>query len=132
MHGRELPAAIKLLTRELGEHRKERQTVLDWIKSQCGLATKHDLEKLGELIMSKISEFSDKQNAFNDRVDAAVTGLQGDIKALNDKITELQNSPGEITPEDQAALYALQARGQTIADKIEALDALTPPETPTP
>lgn len=81
-------------------------------------------------IMSKISEFATKQNTFNDRVDAAVTGLQQDIKTLNDLIEQLQNSPGEITPEDQASLNALEARGDAIAAKLEALDALTPPPVP--
>lgn len=80
--------------------------------------------------MSKISDFATAQNAFNDRVDTAITGLQGDVQALNDKITELQNSPGTVTPEDQALLDALQARGETIAAKLEALDALTPPTPP--
>lgn len=81
-------------------------------------------------IMSKISEFAAAQNAHNDRADAAVTDLQGDIQALNDKITELQNSPGTITPEDQASLDALQARGEAISAKLEALAALTPPPVP--
>jgi len=88
------------------------------------------LINLGEEIMSKISEFSVKQNAFNDQMDASISGLNDDIKALNDKIVELQNSPGEITPEDQASLDALQARGQSMADKLSALDALTPPVVP--
>lgn len=80
--------------------------------------------------MSAISDFAKKQNAFNDQMDAAVSDLQGDIKSLNDTILQLQNSPGQITPEDQASLDALQARGQTIADKLTALDALTPPVPP--
>lgn len=80
---------------------------------------------------TKISEFATAQNAHNDRQDAAVTDLQGDIQALNDKITELQNSPGGITPEDQASLDALQARGEAISAKLEALAALTPPVPPT-
>lgn len=90
------------------------------------------------ILMSKISDFATAQNAFNDQIDAAVTGLQGDIQALNDKITELQNSPGEITPEDQALLDTLQTRAEGIATKLTALDALTeaaptvPAPTPAP
>ena len=80
--------------------------------------------------MSAISEFAAKQNAFNDRVDAAVTGLTEDVQTLNDKIVELQNTPGTITPEDQALLDAIQARSEGIATKLEALDALTPPKPP--
>lgn len=90
----------------------------------------HRLAEMENNIMSKISEFATAQNAHNDRQDAAVTDLQGDIQALNDKITELQNSPGGITPEDQALLDALQARGESISTKLEALAALTPPTPP--
>lgn len=82
--------------------------------------------------MSAISDFAAKQNAFNDRQDAAITDLQGDVKFLNDTITALQSSPGTITPEDQALLDALQARASATADKLDALDALTPPAPPAP
>jgi hypothetical protein len=85
---------------------------------------------MGEKIMSAISDFSVKLNAFNDQMDVAVSDLQGDIKSLNDTILKLQNSTGQVTPEDQASLDALQARGQDIADKLNALDALTPPVPP--
>ena len=94
--------------------------------------------------MSAIADFAAKQKAFNDRqgaaVDAAVTSItaiQGDLKTLNDKITELQNSPGAITPEDQALLDQLDAQGEAVSTKVEAaaaalsnLDAMTPPAPP--
>lgn len=80
--------------------------------------------------MSKISEFSDKQNVHNDKIDAAIAGVKSDVQALNAKIEELQNSPGEITPADQALLDALEARGDAIEKKVVALDALTPPTPP--
>lgn len=88
------------------------------------------MAQLERNIMSAISDFAAKQNAFNDRIDAAVTGLQGDVDALNKTIQDLQNSAGTVTPEDQASLDALQARGEVIAAKLEALDALTPPTPP--
>lgn len=81
--------------------------------------------------MSAISDFATKQNAFNDRIDAAVTGLSGDVTALKAEILKLQNSPGTITPEDQASLDAIQARSEAIATKLEALDAETA-NAPTP
>ena len=94
------------------------------------LCTKQDLEKLEARIMSVISEFASWQNTFNDRVDSAVAGLATDVAYLKAKIEELQNSPGAITPEDQALLDALDARVASVADKLEALDALTPPVPP--
>lgn len=84
-----------------------------------------------EDIMSRISEYAEKQNAHNDKIDVAINDLQGDIKALNAKIVEMQNTPGQITPEDQKLLDDLEVRGAAIADKLDALDAQTPPVPPT-
>jgi hypothetical protein len=79
---------------------------------------------------SKIADFAAAQTAFHNRLDTAVSGLTADIEALNDKITELQNTQGQITPEDQTLLDAIQVRGEAIAAKLDALDALTPTVTP--
>lgn len=95
------------------------------------LAIKEKLAQMETRIMSAISDFAAKQNAFNDRIDAAVAGVTADVQVLNDKIAELQNSSGQISPEDQASLDAIEARGQALTDKLEALDALTPPKPPT-
>jgi methyl-accepting chemotaxis protein len=84
----------------------------------------------GERTMSAISDFAAAQKSFNDRIDSAVSGLSDDISQLNAKIEELQTSPGTITPEDQALLNELQQRGEAIATKLEALDAMTPPTPP--
>lgn len=88
------------------------------------------IAQLETKIMSAISDFAAKQNEFNNRQDAAIQGLTDDIKVLNDKITELQNTAGQITPEDQALLDAIQARAEAATAKLEALDALTPPKPP--
>lgn len=80
--------------------------------------------------MSAISDFAAKQKAHNDRQDASVLDLQGDIKTLNDKIDALQTSAGQITPEDQALLDEIDARGEAISEKLEALAAVTPPTPP--
>lgn len=95
-------------------------------------------------IMSAISQFAEKQNAFNARMTesqttltAAVEDLTGDIQTLNDKITELQNSPGGVTPEDQAMLDSLSEQGEALSTKAEALSealktlaAIVPPKPP--
>ncbi len=82
--------------------------------------------------MSAVSDFAAKVKAYNDRQDAAITGVSSDIDALNAKIAELQSTQGQITPEDQALLDDIQARGDAIATKLEALDNLTPPPPPPP
>lgn len=83
-----------------------------------------------EKIVSAISDFADKMKVHNDKVDAAIDGLQGDVKSLKDQITELQNSAGQITPSDQALLDGIEAKAAGVADKLDALDALTPPVVP--
>jgi hypothetical protein len=116
----------------------------EWHKSHSGFVTKQDLKQLEEKIMSAISEFATKQKAFNDRqaaaIDSAVTaltGLTGDIVELNRKITELQNSSGGVTVEDQKTIDELQVQGEAVATKAEALaaalqtlDSQTPPVVP--
>lgn len=103
-------------------------------KSGSHYATKHDLEKLKVEIMATVTEalaaFDAQMTTFNDAEDAAIEALQGDVKNLNDQIAALQNSPGQITSSDQAILDKVQARGQAIATKLAALDALTPPVVP--
>lgn len=81
-------------------------------------------------IMSAISDFVGRQNAFNDRLDAAVDGVAADVQQLKALIEKLQNSPGQITPEDQALLDQLETRVGAAVTKLEALDAMTPPEPP--
>lgn len=83
-------------------------------------------------IMSAISDYTTRVDAHLDKLDKGIKGLGDDIKFLKDKIIELQNSPGPISPADQALLDALEARVKTAAEKAEALDAQTEqaPEPP--
>lgn len=87
---------------------------------------------LGEQIMTAIAEFAAAQQAFNDRQDVAIADIQGDIKSLNDQIAALQASSGAISAEDQASLDAISAHASSVADKLDALDALTPPVVSVP
>ena len=79
-----------------------------------------------------LAAFSTAITAFFGRQDTAVTELQGDVKNLTDQIAALQSSPGTITPSDQALLDAIQARAQVVSDKLDALNAQTPPVVPVP
>lgn len=80
--------------------------------------------------MSAVSDYVAKQKTFNDRMNVAVDGLVTDVDTLNKKITELQNTQGQITPEDQALLDEIQAQGEALATKLETLDQVTPPPAP--
>lgn len=92
-------------------------------------ALSHINKKLN-LIMSAIAEFAARVEQHQATIDTAVEGLSGDIKGLNDKIAELQNTPGAITAEDQALLDQIEQRATAIATKVKALDAVTPPTAP--
>lgn len=82
-------------------------------------------------IMSVISEFTDRVNGKFEVIGTAIDGLVLDIDGLKKKIEQLQNSPGEISAEDQALLSSIENRTNTIADKLKLLDEAT--ETvPTP
>ena len=95
--------------------------------------------------MSAISDFASKQQEFNTRqgaaVDSAVTSvgdLTTEVQQLNDKIAQLQNSSGTVTPEDQQLINDLETQGDAVTTKTEALaaalkalDTLTPPAPPT-
>lgn len=102
------------------------------------------LSQIESKIMSVISDFAAKQKAFNERHGKSLdqqaetlTDLVGDIKILNDKITELQNSPGGVTPEDQVLINELETQGDALVTRTEAaaealkvLAAQTPPVVP--
>lgn len=93
-----------------------------------------------------ISTFVASQKSYNDRQGAAIdsivksfAGLSSDIADLNRTITELQNSPGQVTPEDQALIDELQTAGSELVNRAEAvaaglakLDAAQPPVVPVP
>lgn len=142
----QLLQALNHLTRELREDRLQRFAEHEWLKAHLGLTTKNDLHEMELRIMSKISDYAAAQAAFNTRQGAAIdslvtsqAGLVDDVKTLNDKITELQNSAGQITPEDQALLDDLQTkaadlttRQEGVAAALKALDDQTPPATPPP
>ena len=82
-----------------------------------------------EAIQTFATRVTEKFNA----IEASVDGIVTDIADLKQQITDLQNSPGKITPEDQAALDNIELLVGSTADKVAALDAATSkPPTPTP
>ena len=94
--------------------------------------------------MTSIADFAVKQNAFNtdmgsqiDATGVAVNDVKTIVTNLNAQINTLQNSPGAITPADQATLDALTSSGAALDAKVQALagtvremDTLTPPVPP--
>lgn len=83
-----------------------------------------------EKIMTAIADFAAKQQAFNDEIAADLTSISTQITALNATIATLQNSSGTISPEDQATLDDLQAKGTALAAQADATAGKTPPALP--
>lgn len=83
--------------------------------------------------MEAINVFAGRVTAAFDKLGTAIDGVGDDVAFLKDQIAILQNSPGTLTPEDQATLDGIQARADTLADKVDAIDKATErPPTPTP
>lgn len=122
---RKLAEAISHLTCELRETREQRRNECDWIKSLSALASKCDLENVKDIIMASIAEYSAAVNASFDQISTSVDGVAADVTALKKKIDELQNSPGGITPADQALLDDIQAKAGALAAKVKTLDDQT-------
>jgi hypothetical protein len=121
---------LSRLTHELKRFCDLLELVPVWFRPHTDSITKHDLKEMEIRIMSAISDFATKQNAFNDRLDSSIQGLTDDVQFMTDQIAKLQASAGTVTPEDQALLDGLEARIAAATTKLEALDALTPPKPP--
>ena len=127
---KELNESVLALVHVLHEGIEQRKTEFDLLKSLSGLATKQDLETFVNKIMSAISDFAAAQAAFNADVSADLDTIQTAITALNAQITTLQNSPGPISPADQATLNDLQTAGLALQSKADSLAGKTPPVVP--
>lgn len=80
--------------------------------------------------MSAIGDFANRVKADYERIGTAIDAIREDVAGLNAKIEQLQNSQGQITPEDQATLDEIQAAAANLADRIGEVDNLTPPAPP--
>ncbi len=88
-----------------------------------------NIQKEQEL-MSKITDWAAQEqadlSAISNTLDTVVTG----ITALDALITAFQNSPGTLSPEDQAALDGIQTASKALVAKASAI-SVEPPKPPT-
>jgi predicted metal-dependent enzyme (double-stranded beta helix superfamily) len=81
-------------------------------------------------LMSQITDWAAQEQAdltaISNTLDTVVSG----IAALDALITQFQNSPGTLSPSDQAALDGIQAASKALVTKSSAI-SVTPP-VPTP
>lgn len=126
-HGQLSPVFIKIF-QDLKKLEESQKHELQWIKSQK-FVTQNDLNKTGSNIMNTINDYSASLNAADDRLEASVTNLQGEVTLLSNLIVALQSSSsasgsvsGSLSVEDQALLDSIVTRTQTIATNLESLD----------
>jgi hypothetical protein len=100
--------------------------------SRCGFATKRDLDQLENKVMSKISEFGERDTAWKERLKTAITGINTRIGKLKEQILALQNNPGPISIEDQAILDKAEVGIGEATTEAEAIASILDdaPEVP--
>lgn len=94
-------------------------------------ATKKDIYKLMAKVTEAIKAFSDQVQTGLDKLSTDLGGIKTEIADLNALVQTLQNSPGEISPEDQATLDAVSTKVQTLVNSADALTVPTVPPPPT-
>src|SRR6185369_2630937 len=129
---KQLKDSISDLEQAINAGTDQRKKEFEWHKSHSRTITKQDLKEMETRIMSAISDFGDKVNAKFDELGTAVDGIATDVDFLKAEIKKLQDSPGQITPADQAILDGIQTRADALSAKVKALDAATeePPTAP--
>jgi len=109
---------------------------INLIEQRLGLDDESILNhSIGDRIMEAIQAFAGRVKASFQQIGASIDGVQADVTELKRIITELQNSPGTISAEDQASLDEAEALAGGLVTRLADLDAATAPAvvpTPTP
>jgi hypothetical protein len=84
------------------------------------------LYKQGEQLMSAVSDWAAKEATTDAQISAALDVLTTGIAALDTIIQNFQNSPGTLSPADQAFLDAAAATSAALAAKAQGIST-TPP-----
>lgn len=105
------------------------ETQLTLIASRGVGATKRDVKRLETLIMTlqeafrayavKRDEYDTRQEVSTDVLTESLVGLTGDVKGLKDEIKKLNESAGEVTPEDAASITRIQERAERLTVRLE-------------
>lgn len=76
--------------------------------------------------MPGVQDFSNSEQqklaSISGALDTVVTG----IAALDQMITDFQNSPGTLSPEDQAALDAIESASNDLLAKAQSISTAPP------
>jgi len=129
MNDKELSDSISILTSAMCEYQEMKRHTKHGghTKSHDRLATKQDLEKIGNQIMKYIENYTVSQSLYNDQIEASIKELTFDVESLNN-LVQSGNLSGSVsgssflTTEDQAKLDSLVSRSLNISTVLIALN----------
>jgi hypothetical protein len=88
-----------------------------------------ELQKGETTIMSQITDWAAKEQANLDTISKTLDGIVTGVANLDTMIQNFQNSPGTLSPTDQAALDAIANASSTLVTKAEAISVAPPSAT---
>lgn len=110
-----------------------KEILLELAEAIRGANAKHEthviLDRLTQIegkIMSAITDWAAAEQANLTAISSTLDSIVTGVKALDDKITALQNAPGTLSPADQAALDAIQAASKDLVTKAAAISTAPP------
>ena len=77
-------------------------------------------------LMSQVTDWAAQEQADLTAISATLDGIVTGVAALDTLITNFQNSPGTLSPSDQAALDAIQSASKAVVAKAAAISTVAP------
>lgn len=77
-------------------------------------------------LMSQITQLRDQEKADFTAIGVKLDDIKTGIAALDQKIIDLQNSPGTLNPEDTAALQEIKDLSSALKTKVEGISTAMP------
>jgi hypothetical protein len=88
------------------------------------------IEEKENLIMSKITDWAAAEQADLTTISNTLNGIVTGIAALDALITAFNNSPGTLSPSDQAALDGIKAASAALVTQSAAISTAPPSTSP--
>lgn len=88
------------------------------------------IEEKENCIMSQVTDWAAAEQADLTAIATTLNGVVTGIAALNTLITNFNNSPGTLSPSDQAALDQIKAASDALVTQSAAIST-APPAAPT-
>ena len=93
--------------------------------SAIALLIKDNIQREQKL-MSQLTDWAASEQADLAAISTALDTVVTGVSALDKLITNFQNSPGTLSPSDQAALDAIQSASKAVVAKAAAISTVAP------